>query len=192
MEPATSEPDNCGHGYKSKSHPHPAHQSNPSSIVGVSNQLSWMCIGVASLRFRTAIRKRDMEHLLPFKNWTYPVGPIIAVGLNAVLILVQGWDCFSPHFKVVDFVSYYIEIPIMIIMFLGWKLVKRTRFVRSDQMDLVTDRFDLNSAPELRVELDTGYGDGEMEQIRSRRFLGGVGEKGVFGKIKRVGMWLFL
>ncbi|KAK9562524.1 Basic amino-acid permease [Aspergillus fumigatus] len=160
------------------------------NIVGVSNQISWVCIGIASLRFRAAIRRQNLEHLLPFKNWTYPVGPIIAVGLNIVLILVQGWSCFSPSFQAVDFVSFYIEIPIMIVMFLAWKLVKQTRFVHLDEMDLVTDRYDLNAE---HAESD-GNADGDspsrvgrilhIKQLQS--------EKGVLGKLKRVGMWLFL
>jgi AAT family amino acid transporter len=171
--------------------------TKPSSIVGVSNQLSWICIGIASLRFRGAIRKQGLEYLLPFKNWTYPVGPAIAIGLNTVIVLVQGWDCFSPHFKPVDFVSYYVEIPIMIVMFLGWKLVKRTRFVRSMQMDLVTDRFDLNPASMLVSDSDAPDGDahaeGEMELTHSRQgILASIEKNGVFRKAKRVGMWLFL
>lgn len=110
------------------------------NIVGVSNQLSWICIGLSSLRFRSGLKAQGLEHLLPFKNWTYPWGPIFAVGLNSVLVLVQGWSAFSPEFKVVDFVSYYIEIAIMVVMFVGWKLLKKTRFVRLREMDLVTDR----------------------------------------------------
>ena len=46
-------------------------------------------------------------------------------------MLVQGWSCFSPSFSAVDFVSYYIELPIFVVMIIGWKLIKR--------MDLVTD-----------------------------------------------------
>ena len=38
---------------------------------------------------------------------------------------VQGWSSFTPHFAAVDFVSFYIEIPVMIVMYLGWILVKR-------------------------------------------------------------------
>lgn len=161
------------------------------NIVGASNQLSWVCICVASLRFRSAIRYHNLEHLLPFKNWTHPVGPILAAGLNVVLILVQGWSCFSPRFNVVDFVSFYVEIPILIVMFLVWKLVKRTKFVKRDVMDLVTDRYDLDLN-----EDDTVEGD---EQERQRRVWGscigvsGNGKRGlVLEKVKRVGMWLFL
>ncbi|KAJ5690816.1 Amino acid/polyamine transporter I [Penicillium macrosclerotiorum] len=146
------------------------------NIVGVSNQLSWICIGLASLRFRGAIRSQGLEHLLPFKNWTYPYGPIFAVGLNIVLVLVQGWSCFSPHFKRVDFVSLYIEIPIMIVMFLAWKLIKRTHFVRKSEMDLRTDRYDGGQD-------DNNYP--EEVALETKR-------KGIVGKLQRIGQWLFL
>jgi len=109
------------------------------NIVGVSNQLSWISIGIASLRFRAGMKAQGKEHLLPFKNWTYPWGPIIAVVLNIFIVLVQGWSCFSPRFAAVDFVSYYIELPIFVLMIVAWKLVKRTKFVRAHEMDLVTD-----------------------------------------------------
>ena len=113
------------------------------SIVGVSNQVSWAIIGITSLRFRAAVRKQNLEHLLPFKNWTYPYGPILTIILNIVLILVQGWTSFSPMFKAVDFLSFYVQIPILLAMLLGWKLFKNTKIVQLGQMDLVTDRYDL-------------------------------------------------
>lgn len=109
------------------------------SLVGVSNQLSWISIGIASIRFRKGLEAQGKTHLLPFKNWTYPWGPWIAVILNSVLVLVQGWSCFSPTFSGVDFVSYYIELPIMAVMFVAWKLIKRTKFVKASDMDLETD-----------------------------------------------------
>lgn len=39
--------------------------------------------------------------------------------------IVQGWSSFSPHFEVVDFVSLYIEIPVMILMYVAWMLIRR-------------------------------------------------------------------
>lgn len=120
------------------------------NIVGVSNQLSWIAIGLASLRFRAGIKRQGLEHLLPFKNWTYPWGPIASVVLNSVLVLVQGWSSFSPKFSPVDFVSYYIELPVMLVMFVAWKLIKRTKWVHLDTMDLQTDRFDLGLDEEER------------------------------------------
>jgi amino acid transporter, AAT family len=109
------------------------------SIVGVSNQLSWIAIGITSIRFRRALEVQGKTHLLPFRNWTYPVGPYLCILLNIVLVLVQGWSCFSPTFDGVSFVSYYIELPLMLIMYLGWKFVKKTRLVGLGEMDLDTD-----------------------------------------------------
>lgn len=150
------------------------------NIVGVSNQLSWIAIGFASLRFRAGIKAQGLEHLLPFKNWTYPYGPIFSVVLNSVLVLVQGWSCFSPKFQAVDFVSFYIEIPIMIVMFIAWKLVKRTKFVKLEEMDLVTDRYDAGMTPEEREKaLDVA----KLSQWRT--------EEGWKGKLKCIGQWLF-
>lgn len=111
------------------------------SIVGVSNQLSWIAIGIASLRFRAAIEIQNKEHLLPFKNWTYPLGPWLSIILNCFLVLVQGWSSFSPSFSVVTFVSLYVELPIMLVMYVGWKILKRTKVVKLLDMDLETDTY---------------------------------------------------
>ncbi|KAL2126741.1 hypothetical protein VTI74DRAFT_320 [Chaetomium olivicolor] len=118
------------------------------NLVGVSNQLSWISIGLASLRFRAGLERQGKTHLLPFKNWTYPWGPWIAIVLNSILVLVQGWSCFSPNFDAVSFVSFYIELPVMLVMFLAWKLIKRTKFVRLDDMDLETDVYPVQEPTE--------------------------------------------
>ncbi|KOS18749.1 putative amino-acid permease [Escovopsis weberi] len=111
------------------------------NIVGVSTQLSWIAIGITSIRFRRAIALQGKEHLLPYKNWTYPVGPWLAVILSIFIILVQGWSCFSPRFDGVSFVSFYIELPVMLLMFVAWKVWKRTKLVSLADMDLVSDVF---------------------------------------------------
>lgn len=135
------------------------------SLVGVSNQLSWISIGIASIRFRSALERQGKTHLLPFKNWTYPAGPWIAVILNSFLVLVQGWSCFSPTFDGVSFVSFYIELPVMLIMFLAWKYIKKTKFVRLEEMDLETDVYPAG------------------EEI--------IEEKGWRSKLKSAATWLF-
>ncbi|KAF5963676.1 amino acid transporter AAT family [Fusarium coicis] len=123
------------------------------NIVGVSNQLSWISIGITSIRFRQALALQGKTHLLPFKNWTYPYGPWICVILNSFLVLVQGWSCFSPKFDGVSFVSFYIELPVMLLMFVVWKLIKKTKFVGLSEMDLETDVYTI----EEKVTEETGW-----------------------------------
>ncbi|KAF7919173.1 uncharacterized protein EAE98_009493 [Botrytis deweyae] len=139
------------------------------NLVGVSNQLAWIAIGVTSIRFRGALELQGKTHLLPFKNWTYPWGPWICVLLNVVIVLVQGWSCFSPTFSAVDFVSFYIELPVMAIMWLGWKWLKGTKVVSYEEMDLQTDVHVIGE---------------EDEKERER-------EKTARGKVERVLRWIF-
>jgi AAT family amino acid transporter len=139
------------------------------NLVGVSNQLAWLAIGVTSIRFRGAMELQGKTHLLGFKNWTYPWGPWISVVLNIVIILVQGWSSFSPSFTAVNFVSYYVELPVMLVMYLGWKFLKKTKIVSYEKMDLDTDVYVV------------GEDDfKEMEREKSAR-----------GKVESVIRWIF-
>lgn len=40
---------------------------------------------------------------------------------------VQGWSSLIPKFSLFDFISFYIEIPIIAAMFVTWMLLKRPR-----------------------------------------------------------------
>ena len=139
------------------------------NIVGVSNQLSWIAISLASLRFRAALKTQNKTHLLPFRNWTYPYGPWFSLVLNIVLVLVQGWSCFSPTFSAVDFVSYYLELPVMLVMYIGWKILKRSKIVKLRDMDLDTD-----------VYVVTADDRSDIEDVKTWK-----------GKLKRAVRWVF-
>lgn len=65
----------------------------------------------------------------------------------------------------------------MFVMFLGWKFIKRTKFVKLDEMDLITDRYD---------------GGAENSTGQSTALKKPFGEESIKGKFKRIGMWLFL
>ncbi|PFH52077.1 hypothetical protein AMATHDRAFT_140970 [Amanita thiersii Skay4041] len=88
------------------------------NLVGVSNQIAWFSIGIASWRFRKAwvMQGRPLEELKFRAAWTWPWGPPFVVS-------VQGWSSLIPRFSTVDFISYYVQIPVMIFMFLIWRLM---------------------------------------------------------------------
>jgi hypothetical protein len=53
---------------------------------------------------------------------------------------VQGYSSFAP-FDVVDFVSLYIQLPFLLLMFTLRKLIWRPPFMKLDEVDLVTDEY---------------------------------------------------
>ncbi|KAJ3507345.1 hypothetical protein NLJ89_g6360 [Agrocybe chaxingu] len=98
------------------------------NIVGVSNQIAWLSIGLSSWRFRRAWIKqgRSLTELKYRASWTWPWGPPFVVFAVFTLILIQGWSSVIPRFSPSDFISFYIEIPVMAIMLLGWILLRNT------------------------------------------------------------------
>jgi AAT family amino acid transporter len=86
---------------------------------------------------------QDKTHLLPFRNCTYPWGPWFSVVPNVVLVLVWGWGCLSPSFDIVAFINYYLELPIVLFMYMGWKLWKQTSIVPLSDTDLETDVYEI-------------------------------------------------
>ncbi|KZP12388.1 hypothetical protein FIBSPDRAFT_754937 [Athelia psychrophila] len=97
------------------------------NIVGVSNQIAWFSIGLASWRFRRAwVRQgRPLSELKFCAGWTWGWGPPFVVITVAALIIIQGYSSVIPVFTAVDFVSLYIEIPVMLVMYLAWMLIRR-------------------------------------------------------------------
>ncbi|TDL15925.1 hypothetical protein BD410DRAFT_795911 [Rickenella mellea] len=84
------------------------------NIVGVSNQIAWLSIGIASWRFRKAwlSQGRPLEELKFRAAWTWPWGPHFVVR--------NGWSSMIPTFSAVDFASFYVEIPVMLSMYTLW------------------------------------------------------------------------
>lgn len=109
------------------------------ALVGVSNQIAWVAIGITSLRFRKALAAQDKTHTLPYKNWTYPWGPYIVIVGVTLMILVQGWTAFSP-WDTQSFFQSYVELGIFPAMYIVWKLIKKTRTYKPEEVDLETDR----------------------------------------------------
>jgi len=149
------------------------------NIVGVSNQIAWLSIGLASWRFRKAwvAQGRPIEELKFRAKWTWPWGPYLVMTSVSGLILVQGWSSIFPKFSAIDFVSLYLEIPIMIVMWFGWiavhRLTKRETNPDSTSsgagVNGVLDIVDLQTIDLKGDEYQDAVDDGEEEALRQKR-----------------------
>ncbi|CCF58822.1 hypothetical protein KAFR_0F02250 [Kazachstania africana CBS 2517] len=137
------------------------------NIVGVSNQLAWLCIAITSIRFRQGLEAQNKTHELKFKNWTYPFGPYFLVVAVTFIILVQGWSSFAP-WNVSNFFSVYIELFVFPFCFIIWWLYKRDPFVKCKDMDFVTDKYvPSQEIIELNEKLDNLKGWKRVRQFSS-------------------------
>lgn len=74
---------------------------------------------------------------LPFRALWYPWGAVFVAVINVFFVLIQGYQTLSP-FAVADFVVSYVVIVLFVVLGVGWKVCKGTKWVRLDEVDLVS------------------------------------------------------
>lgn len=131
------------------------------SIVGSSTFIVWTSIGVSHIRFRKAYVLQGFDTKeLPFRAFLYPYGAYFIAGFNAFLVLVSGYTCFLTPFDLAGFITSYITIVLFTILYIGWKIIKKTKMVNLGEMDLMSGRRYYDEAAD------------EAEDSRSRVSLG--------------------
>jgi lysine-specific permease len=105
--------------------------TNASAMTGF---IKWLGIAVSHYRFRKAYiaQGRDLSQL-PYKAKWFPLGPIITILFlvifvfgQVILINEQGW---------VEIVSTYISIPAFLLLWFGYKIIKKTKVVPLKECD---------------------------------------------------------
>ncbi|KAI1324335.1 amino acid permease/ SLC12A domain-containing protein [Xylariaceae sp. FL0255] len=111
------------------------------SISGAATFVAWAFIGVTHLRMRRAwvLQGYGVDEL-PYKALLYPFGAWLVVVLNLFLVFISGYSVFIGGFAVLDFVFDYVVLVIFALLYVFWKVVKRTRIVPLREIDLVTGR----------------------------------------------------
>ncbi len=110
------------------------------NLSGVSTFLVWGAISFIHLRFRSAWAKQGRHEIqLPFKSTLYPWNAYFGLVANLFLALSQGWQTLSP-FNAGNFVDAYILLPVFAIIYIGYKVIFKTKHRRLREIDLDTNR----------------------------------------------------
>jgi amino acid transporter len=113
------------------------------NITGVAGFIVWGCINGCHIAFMRALSARNISRdILPYKSSCQPWFAYYGLFFNILIILTQGFTAFIP-WSTVDFFISYISLILFVVLYLGHKLVMRTRFVKSNEADIDTGRLDL-------------------------------------------------
>lgn len=142
------------------------------TISGSATYIAWAVIGVTHLRFRKGwVAQGHRVEDLPFRALWYPWGTWFVVVLNTFLVFIAGYSVFVDGFHAVDFVINYVVVAVFVVLFVGWKVVKRTKVVGLMEMDLVTGRRDTAL---LRNGEDSDVSEGKPSvawYVKAKRFV---------------------
>ncbi len=108
------------------------------SITGF---LTWIGIAICHYRFRKAYvaQGRDLNEL-KFKAKWYPFGPLFTLVLCVIVIIGQGSELVSGGtINWYGLLVSYISVPVFIILWLGYKFIKKTKVVPLQECDFSRD-----------------------------------------------------
>lgn len=99
---------------------------NASALTGF---IKWFGIAVSHYRFRKAYvaQGRDLNEL-PFKAKWYPLGPVITLLFFVVFIFGQTLF-YGDQISWAEIIATYIGLPIFLLLWLGYKIIKKTKIV---------------------------------------------------------------
>jgi yeast amino acid transporter len=107
------------------------------------------------VRFRRAwIAQGHTLDELPFRAAAGVWGSYFGVGFNVLILIAQFYVAVWPIGgtpNATSFFQAYLAVPIILGFFIFWKLYKRTRWVKTMEIDLVSGRRELNLA-ELKAQ----------------------------------------
>ncbi|MDD5986216.1 MAG: amino acid permease [Eubacteriales bacterium] len=104
-------------------------------LCGIAGIYNWLTISVAHYRFRRGwIAQGHTLDALDYKSPFFPVGSWFCIIVCIVICFGANWSVFTA-FNWFDFITCYGIIPLSIIMYFVYKHVKKTKWVKYEEMD---------------------------------------------------------
>lgn len=80
---------------------------------------------------------------LPYTAPLTPYAAYFALAMGCIALVFIGFDTFAP-FSVQGFITAYFCLPYSLVFFVGWKVVKKSKFVKPEEADLVSGKAEVD------------------------------------------------
>ena len=105
---------------------------------------------------------------LPYKAPFQPYGAYWAIGMTALVAITKGYDSIVGKFNHTSFITNYIALPAFVIMFVGYKVMYKTKKIRAEDIDLVSGKREIDEdEAEYVAEVEAREG-GKKKGVMSR------------------------
>ncbi|KAL2359186.1 hypothetical protein RJZ56_007974 [Blastomyces dermatitidis] len=111
------------------------------SLVTASQLLNFFAVAFTFTRFMKALDAQGVTRdSLPYKGLLQPYLAYYACAGTLTMAFVGGYTVFLPgNWSIPTFLFSYTMIGICPVLFLGWKLIKKTKWLKPHEVDLFKD-----------------------------------------------------
>ena len=112
------------------------------NIISVAGFIAWSCICICHLCFMRALKAQNIDRdTLPYKSWGGSGLAIYGLTFCGIITITQGFTAFVP-WDTESFFIAYISLILFVVLYVGHKLVKRTKLINPAEADLLTGKFE--------------------------------------------------
>ncbi|KAL4939693.1 hypothetical protein BDV06DRAFT_224751 [Aspergillus oleicola] len=109
-------------------------------LITANQLLNHFSVSLTYIHFYRALKAQGIDrNTLPYKGKFQPYTSYIAVASTAILALLLGFDLFvglPNNWDITYFFLDYAMLAFFAVLFVGWKVVKRTKYVPPIEVDL--------------------------------------------------------
>ena len=106
-------------------------------LVTAGGIIDYIVMSTTFIFFYRACEAQGIDRKkLPYYGRFQPYGAYLALLIHSLIVIFYGYTAFQPWSVTAFFQSYTIQI-VAPLLFISWKVIKRTRFVRPHEADLV-------------------------------------------------------
>ena len=122
-----------------------------SSITATVYFMTWIVMGITNIQFHRAIdiQKRDFwVQPYAWKLRGFPVTAVTLTVLSLFVLIMTAWVAGAPvggGGNAESFFEIFLGVPIWVAAFLFWKILKRSKFAKLEEVDLDTGRRPLSA-----------------------------------------------
>ena len=131
------------------------------AISGLAAIFNWASICLCHIRFRRAwkLQGHTLDELA-YKSQATVYGSYVGLIFNILILIAQFWTGFAPvgyadmtaSERVQSWFEAYLAFPIVLICYIVYKIVYKTRFLRAHEIDVTSGKRELNLAELLAEE----------------------------------------
>ncbi|KAI7777023.1 hypothetical protein LA080_004183 [Diaporthe eres] len=111
------------------------------ALITGGGVINYIVMSITFLNYHAACKAQGIDRrTMPYYGYLQPYGAWVALVLQTIVVLTYGWSSFRPAFDVGTFFSNYTMQIVAPILFIFWKILKRTKYIKPKDVDLVWDR----------------------------------------------------
>jgi amino acid transporter len=142
------------------------------NLITAGGVIDYIVICITYLSFYRACKVQGLDRkTLPYTGWFQPYCGWIGLSWMVFIVTTYGYSSFKP-WSVDNFFIYYTMVLLAPVLYIFWKVVKKTRIIPAHEVDLVWEAPVIDLYERSIIEEPVGFWTEMLQVVGLRKQVG--------------------